>query len=332
MTDVRENVAVATVNSALQHLEYGHADSSWMALEQIDAEWGGKSYVMSARANVASILDRDANAVREGITFVSQSPDDGDAWIQLASALEFGPDAADLAPDSLDTPLEVLRTGLIHVGESDEIDVRLALAGYAHQDGLFDEAITQCDAVLDLQADHPNAIWQRANSRAALSFATNGMTVASATGESNHYDEILFSEAVADYERVIQMRSGVMELRLDYARDLMFAGRMDEADRQIGEAETLHPNDPLPMTYRAWWLMETGESARGEQLLSEALAFDPVPDATLVLAARYGINDSPDIETLLLQWTQQGPYYVYNPRQYYYQARQTVQPWMRTLR
>ncbi len=329
--DVQENIAVARVNSAMQHLEYGHADSSWIELEQIDPQWSEKSYVLSARAYIASLLDRDADAVHAALTFVEQDPTDGDGWISLASALEFGPRAANLLPDSLDTALKVMRAGLLKTGEADEISVRLALASYAHRDGLFDEAITQCDAVLQLQADHPTAIWQRANGRARLAFAEDGMAAASAAGEMMYYDGILFSQAVSDYERVIQMRSGVMELRLDYARDLIFAGRLNEADVQISEAESLRPNDPLPMTYRAWWLQLTGDLEAGNQLLSDAVALEPAPDDAHILAAHFGLNDSQSVEAILDQWSQDGPKYVFNPRRYYYQSRHVIYPWMRTL-
>jgi tetratricopeptide (TPR) repeat protein len=319
VTDVRENIAVARVNSAMQHLEYEHADSAWIELEQVDPEWSDRSYVLSARAYVASVLDRDAEAVHAALSFAEGSSDDGDAWVSLASALEFGPKAANLLPDSLDTPLEVMRTGLLNVGESDEIAVRLALARYAHQESLFDEAITQCDAVLQLQANHPTAIWQRANSRARL--AWQGETL----------DSTIFEQSVADYESAVLMRSGVMGLRLDYARDLIFAGRLDEADAQIIEAETLHPNDPLPMTYRAWLLRLQGDVEASDHLFSDALAIEPTPDDAHVLAAHFGIVDARSVETLLNQWTADGPNYVYNPRQYYYQARQMVYPWMHRL-
>ncbi len=318
--DVRENVAVARTNAALQNLETGDADSSWAELARIDNEWAEKPYVLSARGYVASILDRDATAVEAGRRFVWLYPRDGDSWTTLASALQFAPGAGDTLPDSLATPLAVMQAGVRNAGSSDAIEVRLALARYAHQAGEFAEAIAQCDTVLsDLQPNHPTALWQRANSRARSAWQTGSM------------DSARFDEAVADYEAAIMQRSGVMELRLDYARDLLLEGSFDEADKQIREAETLHPNDPLPMTYRAVWLRATGDVEASDHLFSDALAMEPAPDDAIIFAAYYGIVDARTVATLINQWESDGPAYVYNPRQYRYEARQVVQPWMRIL-
>jgi predicted Zn-dependent protease len=186
-----------------------------------------------------------------------------------------------------------------------------------HMAGAFGRAVTHYDSVLAVQADHPEALWGRARVLADS---------ASLSGDSS-----AAREAEEAYRQAVRLRSGVAELRLDYARMLLTLRRQNDAAMQISEAEALIPGDPLVVSYRAWLTGAAGDTAEARRLLASALTADPVPDETLVLASLFGVEGRPDLQLLLGRMGQTTPGYAYNPRRYRYETVGLLRPWYLAL-
>src|SRR5262249_49569353 len=73
-------------------------------------------------------------------------------------------------------------------------------------------ALTAADSVLAYQSDHPDGLRGRAAALAMSSRAPEAFTL---------------------YDQAVRLRTGVVDLRCDYARDLLGAGRVDEAKKQL---------------------------------------------------------------------------------------------------
>ncbi|MBS1262069.1 MAG: Beta-barrel assembly-enhancing protease [Calditrichaeota bacterium] len=334
--DVRENVAVARTNGALELLDEGRADSAWARLAAIDTLWAERAYVLEARAHVASLLDRDSLAVAAARAHVRLHPKHAGGWTSLASALRFSADAYSQPGDTLVEQAAVLSAGLGHVREPGRRRLRLALANELYRAGRFRAAIAHCDSVLAGDPDHAHALWSRAVSRAGLAFGDDRVSREQETGgdsdsAAHAFDETMFALAAEDYKRAIRARSGVSELRLDYARALLRAGKLARADEQIAEAERLDPDGPLPMAYRAWLQVASGDRDSALETMTFALEKDPVPDGAVVIAARLALVDAPPLSLLLHEWSGRPPRHVFNPRRHGYEPRGVIEPWMRAL-
>ena len=118
------------------------------------------------------------------------------------------------------------------------------LGSMAWEDGDAPAAIAAFDSVLAYQSDNPEGQQGRA---AALALA-------------NRWDD-----AFAQYERAVRMRTGVVELRCDYARDLLRAGRTADARAQLDAASLLDSHNPTAEALRAWADLSDGklDAARG---------------------------------------------------------------------
>ena len=92
-------------------------------------------------------------------------------------------------------------------------------------------ALAAADSLLAYQSDHPDGLRGRA---AALALSGHA------------------PEAFALYDQAVRLRTGVVDLRCDYARDLIAAGREDVAKAQLAEAKLLDPQNPTAEALRAW--------------------------------------------------------------------------------
>lgn len=88
------------------------------------------------------------------------------------------------------------------------------------------------------------------------------------------------AEADSVYQAALLRRSGVVSLRLEYARALILVGRLDDAARQIGEA-VLNPGDGRILAHQAWLAARSGDGRELAKTMAEA-ALAQYPDDALV--------------------------------------------------
>ncbi|MCC6349578.1 MAG: tetratricopeptide repeat protein [Candidatus Eisenbacteria bacterium] len=148
------------------------------------------------------------------------------------------------------------------VRAEDRYLVDASLGALAWTAGDAPAALAAYDSVLAYQSDNPEGQQGRAE---ALALA--GRT----------------DEAVAQYERAVRMRTGVVELRCDYARDLLRAGRVEPARAQLAEAALLDAENPTAEALRAWCDLATGDLAKAGARAHQALAWGPWCDLAAIV-------------------------------------------------
>jgi len=198
-----------------------------------------------AYANALVLGNRSAAAESVATRAAAAHPASGPAQLAVASARWHA--TGDLA---------AARAGLSNarprVGEADRYLVDAAMGAYAWNLGDPDAALAAFDSVLAYQSDNPEGLHGRA---AALALA----------GRSD--------EAFKLYDEAVRGRTGVVELRNDFARDLLVAGRAPDAVRQLDEAKLIDEQNPTAEALRAWAALSAGNPAAARAHARQALAW-----------------------------------------------------------
>jgi len=88
------------------------------------------------------------------------------------------------------------------------------------------------------------------------------------------------------------VRTGVVGLRNDFARDLLLAGRIDDALRQLDEARLIDEENATSEALRGWAALVRGDAAGAKAHVRQALAWGPWCDLAKIveggIAARAG--------------------------------------------
>src|SRR5262249_36421683 len=79
-----------------------------------------------------------------------------------------------------------------------------------------------------------------------------------------------FDDAFKLYDAAVRVRTGNVDLRCDYARDLLLAGRTAEAERQLDEAKLLDAENPIAEALRAGVTYTSGDTAPARQQVRRA--------------------------------------------------------------
>ncbi len=151
-------------------------------------------------------------------------PASGAVQVAAARALWFGGRGLDAAIAALQAARPTLRAE-----DRPALDRTLGRLAWVRGDAAL--AAAAYDSALTRQSDDPAALWGKA----------------SALALGLHWDD-----AFALYEQAVRMRTGIPELRCDYARDLLRAGRADAARAQLDAARLLDPDDPQAEALRGW--------------------------------------------------------------------------------
>ncbi len=126
---------------------------------------------------------------------------------------------------------EYLRGGISMVDSTERKTVRQALGNALWHDGDYAGAADLYQHVLAEHANDSDALW--------------GLGLA--FGDAGRY-----AEADSAFQKALLERSGIADLRLDYARILLMADRLADAETQVHEAELLMPGDPAVVTMQGW--------------------------------------------------------------------------------
>ncbi|HEY1091081.1 MAG TPA: hypothetical protein VGE47_08325, partial [Burkholderiaceae bacterium] len=155
--------------------------------------------------------------------------------------------------------LERGRAGL--QGE-DAFRVDLAIGDARRKLGDIEPALAAYRAALAYQADSPEALWGEASTLAL----------------AERWDA-----AFARYEQVVRLRTGVVPLRADYARDLLRAGRLPAAAEQLAAAKLLDPDEPNMLAVEALRLRLSGDAAGARTLADGVLKAAPWCDLAAIV-------------------------------------------------
>ncbi|OYU29227.1 MAG: hypothetical protein CFE41_02040 [Burkholderiales bacterium PBB2] len=254
-TDTRASLPIALVNAGHHRLESGELPAARGFFERARAVAPQDELVLTASLYGASLAG-DAAAVHQlAAELQSRYPHSGAVLTSVLDALwHSGQPLAELTAQ-----LSVQAQGLS--GE-DRQRVDLALGAHQLRLGAAAPALAAFESALAYQSDSPEALWGKA----------------AALAQAERWDE-----AFAVYEQALRLRTGLVELRRDLARDLLRAGRLEPARAQLKEAALLDPKDAGVLALQAWASLLSGDAIEALRQAGAARALDPWADLALII-------------------------------------------------
>ena len=244
LTDLRTNLPIAFLNAGNNQLEKGLIDKAMTHFQRALAAAPRDEAVLGARLYGLAIKGEKRRTVQAANELVKLFPASGSVQATAADALWH-------SGKPLPEVVSSLMRARAEIGHEDKYLVDLALGGYFRRMGDVQAAIESYDLVLKYQSDNPEAMWGK------------GATLALA----GRWDE-----AFSLYEQTLRLRTGVVELRNDYARDLLMAGRRSQARAQVSAALLLDPTDPTSQAIDGWLTLLDGDAEYALRKSGAALA------------------------------------------------------------
>lgn len=256
--DTQASLPIALVNAGYQKLEDGRLADAQPLFARALSLAPAEENVLAAQL-YALALTADGAASRElAARALKLHPRSGALRVAVADALWHG--GSPLATEVLPGLLQ----GAAALRGEDAFRVNLAVADHHRRLGQVPQALAAYAAVLAYQSDQPEALWGRA---ATLALAER------------------WDEAFAQYDVALRLRTGLVPLRRDYALDLLRAGRLDAARKQLKEALLLDPRDPDTLALQAWATLQGGDAAAAQHAAEQALALGPWSDLAVIVQA-----------------------------------------------
>ena len=263
-TDVSGSYPVAYAAGGDDRVERGKVDEALPFYRQALARKADDETALTAYARALILAGRPAQAESIAAVAVKAHAASGPARVVLAEARWHAGRGLAAARDGL-----ALARGAVRAEDRYQVDA--ALGGYAWTLGDAERALAAFDSVLAYQSDSPEGLYGRAS---ALALAGRA------------------DEAFRLYDEAVRVRTGVVELRCDYARDLLWAGRRAEAARQLDEARLLDAENPTAEALRGWAALAAGDLDAARAHVAQALAWGPWCDLARIVgggvAARVG--------------------------------------------
>ena len=205
-------------------------------------------------------------AAAESVAAIAVHAHPASGAVQTAAA-----EAAWCAGRGAGRAIAMLTAARAQVLPEDRYRIDLSIGTFAQMIGDASSALAAYDSVLAYQSDNPDGMAGRA---AALALSGDG------------------DAAFAQYEKAVRMRTGITGLRCDYARDLLRAGRFQEAHTQLEAARLLDAKNPQAEALRAYADLKAGHLDSGRDHAERALAWgehcDLAQIVALAAAARLG--------------------------------------------
>ncbi|MBZ0265870.1 tetratricopeptide repeat protein [bacterium] len=299
-------------NAISQKLEEGNAQTALTLLNRIPEEKRLTPELQNTASFIYSILEDKANARYHAEQALELDPDNVNAYIQLANvyrqqALPF------------DEQIEMLQKGLSRFSDGDAFELLIVLGEFYSAAGKYTQAYEYYSQALGLRPQAPDAHWGVAKVLGDSSISRGRVTS-------------LLARSTQHFEDVIKMRSGVLKLRLDFARILLQHGELAKAKKQIKEAEFLNSEAPEVRAYMAWYLSESGETARSQSIIADLDTSNNYSDDVLILAKSISKDKNNNtFSTELEQRISNPPSWRYNPTTASYEAVGIYEPWQRDL-
>ncbi|RPH96053.1 hypothetical protein EHM69_02510 [candidate division KSB1 bacterium] len=238
---------IGLINAAENELESQKTEQALVYINKAYARAPRSETVLSELSRVHSILDHDSLALAWADSSLALYPRRAASSQDKASARFF-------TDGSRAANIELLTQALAQVDTIEQRRVRQTLGVALWYEGRYVEAAAQFRAILHEVKDDPDAQW--------------GLAVALGDGGNTRSSDSIF-------QKVIAQRSGVVELRLDYARILLQAGRLDEAALQLEEAQLLARGDPELLALKGWYTAQRKSWKEALRLLDRAVELAP---------------------------------------------------------
>jgi len=256
--DVSASYPVAYVNAGGDFVGRGKVDPAIGFYEKALAKDPNEESALQSMVYAMSLKgDRDGS-VKAVDRAVQAHPASGPVLTTAAEALWH-------AGRGVQASVDLLTTSRDKVRPEDRYLVDLALGRYYWIQGSADQSLAAYDLALAYQSDNPEALWGRA---AALALARK------------------WDDAFKVYDEAVRLRTGVVDLRNDYARDLLLAGQAARARKELDEALLLDGENPTAEALRGWALLDEGKVAEARTHLDNSLGWGPWSDLTRILMAR----------------------------------------------
>ncbi len=290
--DDKPYYVIGLVNAAQDLVEKGRAeDALTMGQKAYDHDRTALS-VLAILSHIHSILGHHKMAVAFAENLQIRHPTRSKTYIRLAEAhFHQSGDKKEAC--------QLLLRGLPKLESREPSNLRLELGRAFSRAGDYDQAARYFSKVLDYQSDHSDALW--------------GMAVALGDGGKRELAHDYFRAALA-------RRTGIVALRLDYARFLLQGGDTVQARREITEAQLLDPSGHDVITFSGWLDALGGRWSEALRRYDEALELAPHDDLAkiLKLEALKAMGRSDEAKALASELRKASkhpqPVWVYSPR------------------
>ncbi|MBM3324538.1 MAG: tetratricopeptide repeat protein [Calditrichaeota bacterium] len=253
--NVESYYVIGLVNSAGDRLEKAQPDEALAMSQKAYARDPNALSVLKMLSHVHSIRGEHNLAVAFAETLRTLHPDRSQSYVQLAEAVF-------QQTGDKERICKLLADGIAQVIHEEAYRLQLALGGALWQAGNYEEAARYYSKVLDDQRDNSDALW--------------GMGIA--LGDGGKIDE-----AKRYFEQALKERTGIIELRLDYARILLQSGDTLSTRRQLTESQLLDPEGEDVLTIAGWLEMAAGRWPQALEQFEKALEKAPYNDLARIL-------------------------------------------------
>jgi tetratricopeptide (TPR) repeat protein len=291
--DVDSCYVVAYSNRGDDLLSRGQADEAIAAYRQALSRSANEETALGAFIFSLEVTGNVREAVDLARRVSGEQPES--ATLALRAA-----DTRWMAGEGVEAAIAVLEAARARVRPEEAHLIDLELGRLRWVAGRAEAAVEAYASVLDYQADNPSGLW--------------GIASAHALDDD-------WEKAWGRYEEAVRLRTGVVDLRADYARDLLRAGELQRAREQIEEGRLLDSTDPRIRALEGWLLLEEGKAAEAERASTQALSAGEWCDLARIVKARAELragNEEGAERTLepLRRRIRDGapPEYVYRPK------------------
>jgi tetratricopeptide (TPR) repeat protein len=255
ITDMDPYYAVAYVRAGDDRVSRGAVDSAVVYYEKALARSPHEETGLNSLTRALDLANRGPQMLAAADTALAAQPSSGAVVAEAAEAWWHG-------GRGLDSALALTARARAGVTDAERWVVDLERSHLAWTAGDAATALAAADSVLARQADSPDGLRERA---ASLALAAR------------------WDEAFTEYDKAVRQRTGIADLRCDYARDLLRAGRPGPAQRQLDEARLLDPENPTAEALRGWLVLAGGDAATAQIHARQALDWGPWCDLARIV-------------------------------------------------
>jgi len=311
-TDMQPYYATGWVDAANYQLEIGDAFTGLQLLENIPDAQGNFPDALAAFSTINSILDNDSIAVDYAEQLIKSDPASVDGCLLLAQAWRH-------STRNLEPAVQVLQDGIESLNIASRYRLQVELGNLSWIAGNYGEAIKHYEIGLQTQADLPEALWG-----IGLCWGDSSLVLGG--------NDSLLQLSKSYFEQVIPLRSGIVELRLDYARILLMHHQLDFAEDQIEESALLQPGHPLVKTLEAWILAMNGERERCLDSIRVIVADSLAPDLAYILWILFSTDkENRNAREKVKEFLAQAPHWIFNKQIGGYETIRILPAWQRRL-
>ncbi len=289
-TSVSEYYAPAYVIASYDRIENAELDNAVEFLEKALQRSPDDESALCGMAYLRSILEEHDLAIESGKKATSKHSTAPQPWITRSEAIYH-------KTGSHSDKISLLLEAREAVDRSQRYQVELAMGSAYLDRGDLRQAREAFQWVLDYQDDNPQALWGL-----AYAYGFNG--------EREKADNL--------FQQALRRRSGIVELRVDYANYLIRQGKYDQAEEQLTEAAVLDPVSTDVEEASGLLAIYRGDFAKAKARLIQALEYADYNDIARVLLAHAYVaggelNSAEETLLPLLESVERGdpPQYVY---------------------